>query len=70
MLYKDDWEQAKERFLAWWEGEVVDRVALQVQAPRKGVKPQHRTAPPSLGARWTDIEWRLWQAEESFRTTF
>ncbi len=70
MLYKDDWEQAKERFLAWWDGEVVDRVALQVRAPRKGVEPQHRTAPSTLEARWTDIEWRLWQAEESFRTTF
>lgn len=34
MFFKPDWEQAKERFRAWWEGEVIDRVAMAVKAPR------------------------------------
>ncbi len=70
VLYKEDWEQAKERFLAWWEGEIVDRVALQVRAPRKNYQPRSRPVPATLEQRWTDIEWRLWEAEESFRATF
>lgn len=40
MLYKDDWEDAKKRMEAWWAGEVVERVVLQVYAPRKGSKPE------------------------------
>jgi 5-methyltetrahydrofolate--homocysteine methyltransferase len=34
MIYKEDWEKAKERFKAWWEGEIIDRVVIQVTAPR------------------------------------
>lgn len=34
MLYKDDWAQAKERLAAWWDGEIIDRPAMQVLAPR------------------------------------
>jgi len=28
LLYKDDWEQAKQRYVAWWNGEVIDRCAI------------------------------------------
>jgi hypothetical protein len=70
MLYKEDWEQSKERFLAWWNGEIVDRVALQVRAPRKNYRPRPLTPPSSLEARWTDIEWNLERAEENFKATF
>ncbi|HUU26970.1 MAG TPA: hypothetical protein VM123_04090 [archaeon] len=42
MLYKEDWEQVKERMLAWWEGEIVDRVVLQVTAPRDGFEINHQ----------------------------
>lgn len=70
MLYKEDWEQAKERFLAWWNGEIIDRVSLQVRAPRKNYRPRPLTPPSSLEARWTDIDWNLERAEESFKATF
>lgn len=33
MEFKPDWEDAREHFLAWWEGEVIDRVAMSVRAP-------------------------------------
>ncbi|MCS7265114.1 MAG: hypothetical protein NZ805_09815 [Armatimonadetes bacterium] len=70
MLYKEDWEQAKGRFMAWWQGEVVDRVALQVRAPRKVYQPKKLNPPAKLEDRWTDIEWRLNEADENFRATF
>ncbi len=35
MLYKEDWNEVKERFTAWWNGE-GDEPILQVAAPRKG----------------------------------
>jgi len=53
MLYKEDWEQAKQRFLAWWNGEIIDRIALQVRAPRKSYRPRPLAPPLSLEARWT-----------------
>jgi len=37
MLYKEDWEEAKERLKAWWKGEVLDRVVIQVYAARRGI---------------------------------
>jgi 5-methyltetrahydrofolate--homocysteine methyltransferase len=39
MLYKPDWEQARQRFEAWWEGEIIDRAAIQVIARRDGAEP-------------------------------
>ncbi len=47
-----------------------ERIALQVRAPCKNYQPRSRSAPVTLKQRWTDIEWRLWEAEESFRATF
>lgn len=38
MMYKDDWSKAQERMRAWWSGEIIDRVVIQVTAPRKGVE--------------------------------
>lgn len=34
---KEDWPQAQERWEAWWHGEVVDRAAIQVVAPKQPV---------------------------------
>lgn len=34
MQYKPDWPEARQRMLAWWEGELVDRAVIQVTAPR------------------------------------
>lgn len=36
MYYKPDWERAKERFLAWWDHEIIDRACVAVHAPRRG----------------------------------
>jgi len=42
MIYKKDWDQARERWRAWWAGELLDRVVLQVTAPRKGTSGRHK----------------------------
>ncbi len=38
MYYKQDWDKAKERILAWWEGEIIDRCVVGVHALRKTSK--------------------------------
>ena len=34
MRYKEDWEQTQQRFEAWWQQEIVDRVMIQAYAPK------------------------------------
>jgi len=59
LLYKDDWEEAKDRFRAWWAGEAIGRCALAVTAPRKDApdvpEPQR---PPTPEETWTDLDYR------------
>ena len=38
MYYKHDWEKAKARLLAFWEGEIIDRCCVGVHAARKTSK--------------------------------
>jgi len=70
MEFKPDWEEAMRRFEAWWEGEILDRVCIQVTAPRAGAKPRSLPVPARLEERWTNIEYVLDVAEERMRTTF
>lgn len=34
MYYKEDWEATRQRFMAWWNQEIVDRVMIQAYAPK------------------------------------
>ena len=70
MLYKENWEETKGRFLAWWNGDVLDRVALQVSAPKDGCTPREIPEPRTLIERWLNIDWILEDAEEGFRTQY
>jgi len=58
LLYKPDWEEAKQRYLAWWAGEAIGRCGLAVTAPKDGAPDE---PPPSLptevAARWTDLDY-------------
>jgi hypothetical protein len=51
--YKEDVETSKRRVEAWWAHEIVDRVVIQVTAPRDDV---HAAALPSSGAPEQDQE--------------
>jgi len=45
---KADWQQAEERMRAWWRGEIVDRAAIQVTAPRQDKEHDSVWPPRSL----------------------
>lgn len=58
LLFKEDWEETKQRFKAWWNHEYFGRCALSVVAPR--------TDPPDIPMpseaktveqRWYDLDW-------------
>lgn len=58
LLYKPDWPEARQRYIAWWHGEKLDRCLLFVQAPRD--KPPEVTPPPpakSPEQYWTDLDY-------------
>lgn len=58
LLYKEDWDDAKARYNAWWAHEVVGRCAMAVRAPRKGyVPPPWPACPPTPEQRWTDLDY-------------
>jgi len=38
MYYKPDWDEVKERLLAWWNHDIIDRCCIAVHAPKKGSK--------------------------------
>ena len=57
LAYKPDWEETKQRYIAWWAHEDFGRCALSVTAPRSGVAEE---APPPLpdkiDDRWLDFD--------------
>jgi hypothetical protein len=72
MLWKEDWDDAKQRLLAWWNGEIIDRPALGVRAPKK--KPIEEISlvntPSDLVSRWIDPYYRINGAERWMVSTF
>lgn len=58
LLYKDDWQAAKERLLAWWDHDYFGRCAIAVTAPRDN-PPDIPPPPPaeSPEQRWFDLDW-------------
>ncbi|MHB0874636.1 MAG: hypothetical protein ACYC5O_01190 [Anaerolineae bacterium] len=75
MRYKDDWQQAQARMLAWWEREIVDRPCIQVTAPRAGMEAERAaaTTPPpgvSLEQWWTDVGYIVDRASRAIAATY
>jgi len=58
LLYKEDWEEAKERFQAWWAHEVLDRCCIEVTAPKDGAPaiPEPK-CPPTPEERWMNLDY-------------
>jgi hypothetical protein len=68
MLFKANWETARERMIAWWAGEELDRALMQVTARRPG---EHKVPPPAnLEQQWLDVDHVLARTEESMRLTY
>lgn len=70
MEYKEDWEQAKKRISAFWDGEIIDRVCIAVTAPKANVKRKEIKIPDTLEGRWTNMDFLLEQAQENIRCTY
>jgi hypothetical protein len=68
--YKDDWERAKARLTAWYQCEVIDRCAMIVTAPKRGVERRTIEPPGSVVERWTNLDYVMDVAEERMRCTF
>ena len=72
LLYKDDWEETKQRYAAWWAGENEGRCGLWVTGSR--AEPFDVPPPPSppetpLG-RWTDLDYHAARNEHFHAHTF
>ncbi|HXG24979.1 MAG TPA: hypothetical protein VNJ09_10515 [Chthonomonadales bacterium] len=57
--YKPDAAQAVRRMEAWWEGEVLDRPAIQVCAPKPNPRPLPEKHHASLRERWMDVDYAV-----------
>lgn len=58
LLYKEDWEETKERYKAWWAHEYFGRCALAVTAPRDDALDEAPPAEPATPLeRWTDLDY-------------
>jgi hypothetical protein len=71
LLYKPDWDDAKQRFLAWWEGEGFGRAAIAVTAPRESMKTDPPPAQPDDPVRrWSDLQYIVELNDWQHRNTF
>ncbi len=70
MQTKGDWDQVQQRYLAWWQCEVIDRACIQVTAPRADVTPRPIPDPGSVEARWTNIAYVVESQGERLRCTY
>jgi hypothetical protein len=58
LISSPEWQQSRERFEAWWHGEIVDRPLLQIGAPKKNA-PSTLQPPANLQQQWLDVDYRL-----------
>ena len=71
LLYKEDWEETKERYRAWWAGEYFGRCALSVTAPRDGAPDEPPPPrPPTPEQRWGDLDYIAALNDHTHRSTF
>ena len=71
LLYKPDWDETKERFMAWWAGEPLGRAAIAVTAPRDGLPGEPPpVAPTDPIQRWTDLDYIAALNDYGHRRTF
>lgn len=65
-----DWDKSRERFEAWWHGEIIDRPLLQVMSPNPDALDVPPPAYSSLEERWLDPDYRIrlfeWQMDLTY----
>lgn len=70
MQYKDDWEEAKSRLTALWQGERLDRPCISVCAPQPAEHPTPVPQPADDEMRWLDPAYRVALARRTLETTW
>jgi hypothetical protein len=71
LLYKDDWEETKERYKSWWAGEYFGRCAMAVGARRDDAPDEEPPeAPDDPEDKWTNLEYWAAHREWSYRRSF
>ena len=71
LLHKPDWDEARERYVAWWAGEALDRCCMVVAAPRHGLPDEPPPAvPEDPAAKWTDLDYICRENEYRHSHTF
>jgi hypothetical protein len=73
MLYKEDWDKAKERLEALWENEIVDRCCIAVTAPKASSNYKRTPMPQTeeeLRRFYTDPEWILQRSISRFENHY
>jgi hypothetical protein len=86
MKYKPDWEQARERMVAYWNHAVIDRCCIAIHAPKDDstlVHPDIQNGPwlleldeipdsntATIENWWTDPEWNYRRAITWFENTY
>lgn len=69
--YKLDWEDARQRYRAWWNHEAIDRCAISVTAPRDDAPGDPLPSPPrKTENRWLDFDYLQAVNEHTWRRTF
>ncbi len=66
MPHPDEWEDAKTRWTAYWQGEMVDRPVMLISVPRE--EPPIVPEPSSYEAKWTDIDYQIRSSEAQNRS--
>lgn len=73
MEYKNDWEQAKKRLIAFWNRELIDRCCISVMAPTSKSTAIQEVLPDSQKDKiryWTDGEWIVKRNRKLFESTY
>jgi hypothetical protein len=67
---KPDWEEAKNRFRAWWAHEIIDRCCIQILAPKAVTQAVPFSWPAKNLDRWTDFNFYHELNQYAVRSTF
>lgn len=66
--YKQDWPESRERFLAFWEHDIIDRACIHVTAPRENQIPLPEVA--DAETQISDIDLHLALMNAYFKSTY
>lgn len=70
MLYKEDWDKCKQKYLEYWSKENHDRPLISIRAPKKNSKRVEVKGSDNLRERWMDTEYIIKSGRAQMENTF